>query len=163
MKILLSLVLLGLALGARLRSQQPAQEDLITFDECMKVSRRNATACHEIVECQANSADCDVVQWALLQASAATCYKTEQPDWDGSPADASDVPDLVACIWEAFCEQMLGQTPNWCVRRWADRHEEAEEYVSEDASSLAKSKGAETWNAGLNFATTTISFIAKFF
>ena len=61
----------------------------------------------------------------------------------------TDVENVVSCLWKGFCEQILGQTPNWCVKRWAKRHSQAESIFETDielanAQSMSKSKGAAT-------------------
>ena len=137
--LLISILLVGLAMGAKLKSKQ---EIPISMNKCMEASEGNSTACDEIVACQLNQADCDFIAWNMLQIHAAMCYKVEQPDWDGTIADASNVPDLVACMWESFCEQMLGQTPGWCRTQWADNHHEAEAHVDSIVLAKVKSRGS---------------------
>ena len=164
MKLAIFIVILGLAFSLKLRTKQETQE-VFSHESCLKMSNNNVTACDEVHDCQTNSQDCDMLLWSELQEDTAVCYRVEHPEWSGAEADMTVSEDVVACLWKGFCEQILGQTPNWCVKRWAQRHEAAEQvYESEivlaKSKSMAKSKGPVI--AAIEFALAIFEIIAAF-
>ena len=145
MKLAIFIVILGLAFSLKLRTKQETQE-VFSHESCLKMSNNNITACDEVHDCQTNSQDCDMMLWSELQQNTAICYRVEHPEWSGAEADMNVAEDVVECLWQAFCEQILGETPNWCIKRWAKKHEAAEQvYESEvvlaKSQSMSKSRG----------------------
>ena len=101
MKFAIFILFLGLAFSLKLKSKQ---DNVLSYERCMHLTNSNSTACDEIIDCETNGSDCDVVTWSKMEENTAVCYSVEHPDWSGATTDMTESADVVACMWKAFCE-----------------------------------------------------------